>query len=247
MKTKKFWLIRHGQSTSNAGAITTDPGSTPLTERGRAQAQAVANAFTQAPDLVVTSPYIRTQQTAEPTQARFPTAAHQQWHIQEFDSLAHSKYEGTTKKDRRPWWKNYWRTADPNYKDDGTGESFFEVLGRVETMFKQLRETDSEFTALFAHGIFNSVVMWYWLHLESVDLAAHRMKYVPLFRMGFDTQNCSYIIGHIHPNGRITLSPLQTKHLPKQKLEFKPIRAVRASAATDPRHGRRGRARGRLR
>lgn len=235
---KTFWLIRHGESTSNAGAVTKDPGSTPLTEKGRTQAQYMADAFTAPPNLIVTSPYIRTQQTAAPTRDRYPNTPHSEWLIQEFNSLAAEKYNGTTGAQRRPLIREYWRKADPTHKDDGAGESFLEILGRVETMFTQLRETDSDFTALFAHGIFNSIAMWYWLHLESKELAAHRMRYFPLFRLGFDTRNCSYIAGQLDNNGRVTLSPLQTKHLPPKKIEFKPVRTIASAMIRSAIHSR---------
>ena len=62
-----IWLIRHGESEANAGLPTSDVALIELTEKGHQQAQKVASAFTQAPSLIVTSPYIRTKQTAQPT------------------------------------------------------------------------------------------------------------------------------------------------------------------------------------
>ena len=217
---KTFWLIRHGESTSNAGAMTTDPGSTPLTELGRQQAGYIAQAFTHPPDLIVTSPYIRTQQTAEPTRNRFTQTPHQEWLVQEFNSLSPQKYNGTRAKDRRPGIEAYWRRSDPHYKDEGDGESFIEVIGRVATMFDNLKQTDSPFTAIFAHGIFNSLTMWYWLNDQSLEKATSRMRYFPFFRMGFDTRNCSYIKGTIKDNS-IALSTLHTDHLPSNNKQIR--------------------------
>lgn len=229
---RTFWLIRHGESTSNAGFPTKDQSSTELTNKGRQQAQLVANTFTQAPDLIVTSPFIRTQQTAEATRQRFPEAQHEEWPVYEFNSLAHSNYVDTTKFDRRPLARDYWRKRDPHYKDGGEGESFVEVIGRCHDMFQQLRRIDSPFTAVFAHGIFNSLAMWHWLHLESPELSTKRMGYFPYFRIGFDTRNCSYIIGTIDENDKITLSPLQTQHLPTEQHGFRPIRTLASAMVT---------------
>src|SRR3546814_8146983 len=65
-------FIRHGQSTGNAGVPCDDLGAIELTELGQEQAREVAASWTQAPALIVTSPYTRTRQTAAPTIARFP-------------------------------------------------------------------------------------------------------------------------------------------------------------------------------
>ena len=228
---KTFWLIRHGESTSNAGAITTDPGSTPLTDLGRQQAEYMAQAFTHSPDLIVTSPYIRTQQTAEPTRHRFAQVPHEEWLVQEFNSLAPQKYNGTRGEDRRPGIQAYWRRSDPHYKDEGVGESFIEVIGRVATMFDNLKNVDSPFTAIFAHGIFNSLTMWYWLNDQSVEKSAARMRYFPFFRMGFDTRNCSYIKGTV-ANNKIALSPLQIDHLPSDNKKLRLSRRLATAVIT---------------
>ena len=65
-------FIRHGESTGNAGVPCHDLAAIELTERGHEQARQVAASWTQAPALIVTSPYTRTRQTAAPTIARFP-------------------------------------------------------------------------------------------------------------------------------------------------------------------------------
>ena len=50
-------FIRHGQSTGNAGVPCDDLGAIELTELGQEQAREVAASWTQAPALIVTSPY----------------------------------------------------------------------------------------------------------------------------------------------------------------------------------------------
>jgi 2,3-bisphosphoglycerate-dependent phosphoglycerate mutase len=73
----RAWLIRHGQSETNAGGPSSDPAAVPLTPLGRWQAEQVAAAFAGAPALIVTSPYLRARQTVEPTISRFPAVAGQ--------------------------------------------------------------------------------------------------------------------------------------------------------------------------
>ena len=52
-----------------------------LTEKGWQQARGVATNWTETPDLIVTSPYLHAQQTAQPTIERFPGVAVEVWPI----------------------------------------------------------------------------------------------------------------------------------------------------------------------
>ena len=72
-------FIRHGQSTANTGAPSDDIALIALTETGHGQARQLADRWTETPDLIVTSPFLRTQQTAQPTRARFPETPVEVW------------------------------------------------------------------------------------------------------------------------------------------------------------------------
>src|SRR3546814_3173575 len=91
-------FIRHGENTGNAGVPCHDLATIALTERGHEQARAVAASWTQAPALIVTSPYTRTRQTAAPTIARFPGVPVEVWpirseeHTSELPSLMSISY-----------------------------------------------------------------------------------------------------------------------------------------------------------
>jgi len=50
---EQVWLVRHGESSSNAGLVTSDPAEIPLTVRGREQAEQVAKQVERALDLIV--------------------------------------------------------------------------------------------------------------------------------------------------------------------------------------------------
>lgn len=65
-------FIRHGQSIGNAGVRCHNLASIELTDLGWRQAREIARAWTKPPTLIVTSPYLRTRQTAEATIQRFP-------------------------------------------------------------------------------------------------------------------------------------------------------------------------------
>src|SRR5216117_2664555 len=106
-------LIRHGQSTSNAGRETTDPAMIPLSEKGKQQADVVARSFDRSPDLIVTSPFLRARHTAVPTMERFPSVPVTQWPAEEFTYLGRLHGQQTTGLERRPLVDAYWNATDP--------------------------------------------------------------------------------------------------------------------------------------
>ncbi len=150
----KIWLIRHGESAANAGGRTTTVDGIVLTDRGHEQAAHVATLFTQAPDLIVTSPYIRTHLTAAPTCARFPDAPRETWPIQEFTYLNTKKYQNTTVDERRPHALAYWEKGDIDAHDGDGAESFRMFFNRVKDLTTRLAASDKKFIAVFGHGIF---------------------------------------------------------------------------------------------
>lgn len=62
----------------------------------------MAASWTETPDLIVTSPYLRTQQTAAATIERFPNVPVEVWPIQEFTYLQPSRWNGTLSSERIP-------------------------------------------------------------------------------------------------------------------------------------------------
>jgi 2,3-bisphosphoglycerate-dependent phosphoglycerate mutase len=158
--TKNVWLIRHAESIGNAGLPTSRPDTIPLTGKGIEQALYLADSFTQAPALIVTSPYIRTQQSAKPTIQRFPTARQEQWEVQEFTYLSPARYLDTTAADRRPFVEAYWSRCDPHYIDGEGAESFADFIRRVQQAIDRLWSCRSEFVAVFGHGLFLRAMLW---------------------------------------------------------------------------------------
>ena len=127
---KRIWLIRHGESIANAGEATQDHRNIPLSELGLKQAQALALQIPKKPDLIVTSPYLRAQQTAMCTIGRFPDTVTGIWDcVHEFVYLAPATCVGTTSQQRRPRVINYWRKLDPDYVDGEGAESYRQLIG----------------------------------------------------------------------------------------------------------------------
>ncbi len=152
-------FIRHGQSTGNAGIPCHDLSGIELTELGRRQSREVTASWAEAPELIVTSPYIRTQQTAAPTIERFPNVPVEVWPIQEFTYLQPSRWNGTLSAERMPHIERYWAEADPEFCDGEGAESFSTVLRRAEAALERLAAMpEGALVYVFSHGQFIQAV-----------------------------------------------------------------------------------------
>jgi broad specificity phosphatase PhoE len=152
-------FIRHGHSTANAGVPSDDLALIELTELGRRQAADIAAAWTECPSLIVTSPYVRTRQTAEPTIKRFQGVPVEIWPIQEFTYLEPSRWNGTLKADRLPHIVRYWEQADPGYCDGAGAESFAMLLRRAAVALERLQKLpEGDLVYAFSHGQFIQAV-----------------------------------------------------------------------------------------
>jgi broad specificity phosphatase PhoE len=161
MMTKKdITLIRHAESQANAGAVTLTPKSIELTERGHQQAKSLAASLDITPALIVVSPYVRAQQTAQPTIEKFPEALVEQWSVQEFTYLSPARCRNTTMKHRTPWAAEYWERADPHYRDGAGAESFAMFLGRVQDFTAQLSSRTESPILVFTHQMFIAACLW---------------------------------------------------------------------------------------
>jgi broad specificity phosphatase PhoE len=148
------WLIRHGESTSNAGLPTTGYGGIPLTARGQQQARDVADRIQRQPDLLVTSAFLRATATAEPVRERWPLTRCETWPIQELTYLSPARCRGTTAEMRRPWVETYWRRCDPDYQDGPDAESFRSFMGRLHDFHHRLLALGDGFVVVIGHGQF---------------------------------------------------------------------------------------------
>ena len=148
-------FIRHGESTGNVDIPASDLSQIALTERGHAQAVAVAETWTDRPQLIALSPYLRTHLTAEPTIQRFPGVPVEVLPIQEFTYLEPSRWNGTCRNQRLAHIEAYWKDAEPDYCDGPGAESFSTLLVRVATTLARLEQLNPDSLALaFSHGQF---------------------------------------------------------------------------------------------
>jgi broad specificity phosphatase PhoE len=148
------WLIRHGQSASNAGLPTTGYGEIPLTALGQRQAREVADRIERQPDLLIASAFLRATDTAAPIRVRWPLMRCETWPIQELTYLSPARCRGTTPEMRRPWVEEYWRRCDPDYRDGPDAESFRAFMARLHDFHQRLLALDGNFVVVIGHGQF---------------------------------------------------------------------------------------------
>ena len=206
------WLIRHGESESNANLPTTHPAASALTGKGEAQARAVVSVFERRQDLVVVSPYLRAGQTAVPTLNHFHPIPTEEWPVHEFTYLSPIHYDGKRMDYRRPLAKAYWELSDPDHKNEGEGESFNEMMQRVRTTITRLQNHEAPFIALFSHSLFIRAILLA-LITDSTVADADIMRRYRHFLWATQTPNGSITKLYILPNGEILSSRPQTSHL----------------------------------
>jgi probable phosphoglycerate mutase len=156
----KVWFIRHGQSISNANLVTKDPVLSELTPKGHEEAKQLVKAFDEKPDLIVVSPYVRARQTAVSTINHFNPIPVEEWPVHEFTYLHPERYNGTRGSDRGPIAKAYWQRNDPLEKEGGGGESFAELMQRLESLMERLHQHPADFIVIFSHGLFLRGLTW---------------------------------------------------------------------------------------
>lgn len=150
------WLVRHGQSTSNAGLPATGHGEVPLTALGEQQARDVAGRVQRQPDLLIVSPYLRAAASAQPIRDRWPLTRCETWPIQELTYLSPARCNGTTAEMRRPMIDDYWRRCDPDYLDGPDAESFRSFMTRLADFHRGLLAIDGDLVVVVGHGQFFS-------------------------------------------------------------------------------------------
>ena len=206
------WFIRHGESEGNVGLATSESAMIKLTAGGIEQAERIALAFVEAPSLIVTSPYLRAKQTAQPTLLRFPDARHEEWPVHEFTFLSSLRYRNTTVEDRRPPAAAFWERCDPFYVDGEGAESFANLMNRIQRFLDQLQHSKEQFVAVFSHEEFIRAVAWSLL-TSSADNCFESMKHFRNFRKLFSIPNGAMWKVQFQTGGETRFSKIVTSHL----------------------------------
>jgi broad specificity phosphatase PhoE len=156
---------------ANAGGRTSDHDTNPLTDLGLAQAGDFAGRLPCAPTLIVVSPFLRAQQTAEPLRQRFSEVSVEEWPIQEFTYLDPTHHKDTTEEERQPHATPYWQRQDPASIDGPGAESFTQFLDRAREAIRRLVTTNpGGCIVIFSHGFFMQAFRLVLLFPDATDV-----------------------------------------------------------------------------
>ena len=153
----ELWLIRHGETAWSLSGQHTGRTDIPLTDAGRANAQAAGRYLAGRQfALVLTSPLSRARETC--VLAGFGAVAEVEQNLREWD---YGDYEGLTtseiRRDRPEWF--LWTDGVPN------GETIEHVATRADAVIARAIAAAGD-VALFAHGHLLRILSARWLGLE---------------------------------------------------------------------------------
>lgn len=162
-KITKIIFVRHGESEVNSmDRCSNLLNKYPLTKDGEKQAKELAKSFTEKVDIIISSPILRTKQTAEILQKEMGASL-------QFSDLLKEENRGewndVSRKELRETNKDYqyFETLNIedkyNYKGDG-GESNKEVVDRVGKLLAEINEKYSGKTVvLVTHGCVRAAIL----------------------------------------------------------------------------------------
>jgi broad specificity phosphatase PhoE len=153
MSALNVWLIRHGESTVNAGLQERMASEVTLTPKGIEQAKEAAQQIINPPNLIITSPLQRAQDSVIPIQQRWPQAPIEIWPIQEIHYIDPKKLNSVSGLERSEIIADYWERGDPFFCDGCEAESFATFIQRVRNFYQKLL-TKEGFIVVVGHGQF---------------------------------------------------------------------------------------------
>jgi probable phosphoglycerate mutase len=173
----QLWLIRHGETEWSRSGAHTGRTDLPLTDTGRARAEAIGRFLKGRPfALVLTSPLSRARDTCR--LAGYGEAAQIEPNLREWD---YGDYEGRTTPDirrERPDW-SLWTDGVPN------GESIAQVAQRAQAVIEKAFNAGGD-VALFAHGHILRILTACWLGLPANDARLFALATASLSVLGFE-------------------------------------------------------------
>lgn len=151
----QIFLVRHGEVEGNYGPNRTFAGwgDKPLTEKGRAQAQAVANRLArEAIVAVYSSDLMRARHTAEAIAARHGLAVQADKALREVN---YGQWEGLGDAELLRDWAEHWqrRVADPLNVAPPDGESYADLWRRLQPSWQAIVERhQNQSVAIVGHN-----------------------------------------------------------------------------------------------
>ncbi len=167
---KNIYLVRHGETVSNAGGVAVRNAEIPLTELGREQAKDVANWLLEHVDPidnVFISKFIRTHQTAVPLLEKIKIEPTVIEGLEEFNYIDFSRIESISAVKRRKLSQHYWLAATPDYIDGKDAESFNQLQIRISKVLDYFNELPSGNYVVYTHGLWLSMLLWRLLNFST--------------------------------------------------------------------------------
>lgn len=158
MKQTTFYFVRHGESEGNAARVFTGQTDSPLTPRGRQQAQTVADELAKVKfDRIVSSDLSRTRDTAQVIAKRHGIPVET---LPELREINVGDRTGTPFDEAR---------GLPNWSDDGFvawpgGETLNQVVARTLGAIERLtKESPGKTILVVGHGGVNRILLSHFL------------------------------------------------------------------------------------
>lgn len=201
---KKIYLIRHGQSQSNAGQGKPRPNiDIELTTLGHQQAERVADwlihNIAEPIQTIYVSQYRRTQQTAQPLLSKLQRQADILPDLHEFNYLSFQQVQHLAFSEVYHIAEQFWQTADVQQRAGDDAESFATFMHRVERTYQQFCQFDSGTYIVFTHGIWISALKWFLLG-QSIDTPKAMQRFHD-FEMAIRPKNGDIQLLQIGQNG----------------------------------------------
>ncbi len=162
-------LVRHGESAYNAEGRIQGQSDVPLSELGRRQSEAVADAVAGAPvEAIYSSPLRRALETAQPIAIRTGVPIATDPRLMEIDAGVFQNRLRTELPERYPEEYRRWLSGDPDFTIPG-GESRRDLMVRGGDFLLAIREARHAHAVVVTHGGLLSAALKVLL-----DIPAHR-------------------------------------------------------------------------
>lgn len=200
---KQIYLIRHGQSVSNAGGEAQLNAQIALTELGHQQAFEVAEWLIKTLgeggiDSINVSKFLRTQQTAAPLVNKTGITPTVIDNLQEFDYLSFKKMQGIGLDKRWEMAQAYWLEKEPEALDGEDAESYQQFCERVTKVLEHFNTFKSGNHVVYTHGLWISMLIWQILGQPNSNNES--MRKFRQFEMSIRARNCEVFLLTLNDN-----------------------------------------------
>ncbi len=224
---KKIYIVRHGQSHTNAGGHLMPNADIPLTELGHRQAKEVADWLLQtikddgeAISSINVSKYLRTQLTAEPLVELTGLEPRVIDGLQEFNYLAFENIEHMKVAEVLEMANRYWEEQAPEYingieyckSDDeksNNPESFQQFEQRTGKVLEVLHSLEDGTHVVYSHGLWISMLIWKILAQPVNDNKA--MQNFRHFELSIRARNCEVFLLTLEADKTPAITKVRTR------------------------------------